>query len=169
MQDLKKSWQIIDNFEYVVERFEPDIDFAQITSQSESVLLITFEIFIGEQSYLMNLCFATFAFDTVLAKLTSQNFSTIRPVKYQGGTSAKSIIMSHLNKTKLEVTVNFGKAQISFNELMNLKKDDIVIIDKRVGDLAEIKIDKRHLFNGRIGNVNNHKAVKITNKVEKEL
>ncbi len=166
MQDLRKSWQIIDDFEYLVDRFEPDIDFAQITSQSESVLLITFEIFIGEQSYLMNLCFATFAFDTILAKLTSQNLSTIRPVKYQGGTSAKSIIMNHLNKTKLDVTINFGKAQISFKELMNLKKDDIVIIDKKVGDLAEIKIGKKHMFNGRIGNVNNHKAIKIANKVE---
>ncbi|MGE5412497.1 MAG: flagellar motor switch protein FliM, partial [Clostridiales bacterium] len=52
MVDLKKAWQIIGEYEFVMERFEPDIDFAQITSQSESVLLISFEIFIGEQSYL---------------------------------------------------------------------------------------------------------------------
>jgi flagellar motor switch protein FliM len=30
MQDLKKGWQIVDNFEFVVENFESDIDFAQI-------------------------------------------------------------------------------------------------------------------------------------------
>ncbi|MBD3410988.1 MAG: flagellar motor switch protein FliM, partial [Ignavibacteriales bacterium] len=39
MQDLKKTWQIIGNYDFQIERFESDIDFAQITSQSESVLL----------------------------------------------------------------------------------------------------------------------------------
>ena len=67
MLDLKKTWQIIDNMDFVVDHFEPDIDFVQLTSPNESVLLISFEFSFGEESYLMNLCFATFAFDSILA------------------------------------------------------------------------------------------------------
>jgi len=166
MQDLRKSWQIIDDFEFAIDRFEPDIDFAQITSQSESVLLITLEIFIGDQSYLMNVCFATYAFDSILSKLSSQNMSTIRPVKYHGGTSAKSIIKQHLSGTKLGVSVMFGKALITFKQLMELENGDVIVLDKKVGDEVEVRVNQKVLFHGITGNVNEHKAVKITKKIE---
>lgn len=166
MQDLRKSWQIIDDFEYVVDRFEPDIDFAQITSQSESVLLITFEIFIGEQSYLMNLCFATYAFDSILSKLSNQNLSTIRPVKYNSGSSAKNIVMQHLNKTLLNIEVEFGRTQISFRQLMELKNGDIMVLNKKIGDQVDVKIGNKQLFQGSVGSVNNRKAVKITARTD---
>lgn len=167
MQDLRKAWQIIDDFDFTLDRFEPDIDFAQITSQSESVLLITFELFIGEQSYLMNVCFATFAFDTILSKLSSQNLSTIRPLKYSG-TTAKNVLMNHLNKTELNIDVEFGRASITFNQLLDLDKGDIIILNKRVGDEVKVKIGDRVIFYGTTGFVNNHKAVKISRKEEKK-
>lgn len=165
MVDLKKAWQIIGEYEFEIERFEPDIDFAQITSQSESVLLISFEIFIGEQSYLMNLCFATFAFDTILSKMSNQKLSSIRPVKYNG-TTARSIITTNLQKTKLSVVVEFGTATISVHEVMNLGKGDVIKLKNKIGEELKIKIADRILFQGRPGVVNKHKAVKITGKVE---
>lgn len=165
MNDLRKSWQIINDFEFLVDRFEPDIDFAQITSQSESVLLITFEIFIGEQSYLMNLCFATYAFDTILSKLSTQSLSTIRPQKYTG-TTAKNILFKHLNKTELSVSVEFGKAVISLSQLMDLQKGDIILMTNRIGEETKISIDNKELFYGLPGSVNNHKAIKVTRRIE---
>ncbi|MBI9073163.1 MAG: flagellar motor switch protein FliM [Melioribacteraceae bacterium] len=163
--DLRKSWQIIEDFDFDIDKFEPDIDFAQITSQSESVLLISFEIFIGEQSYLMNLCFATYAFDTVLSKLSSQSLSTIRPVKYEGTTS-KAIIRDRLHGTKLNVAVEFGKSKISFHQLLNLELGDIVLLENKVGDEVRVRIDQKEVFYGVPGVVNNRKAVKITSKAE---
>lgn len=167
MGDLKKTWQIIGNYDFRVERFESDIDFAQITSQSESVLLISFEIYIGEQPYLMNICFATFAFDAVLSKLTGQNYSVIRPMKYSG-TTAKNILVEHLQNTQLPVMVEFGKAVISFDELLSLKKGDVLIMNKKLGDELMVNVANKHLFYGLPGSVNGHKGVKITRRVEKE-
>ena len=102
LKDLGKAWQIIGDYDFKIDKFEPDIDFVQITSQSESVLLVTFEVHIGEETYMLNLCFATYAFDTILSKLTSQNLSSIRPIKYQG-TTAQNIVTEHLKKTELSL------------------------------------------------------------------
>jgi len=163
MQDLTKAWQMVDNFVFKMERFESDIDFAQITSQSESVLLITFEISIGEKSYIMNLCFATFAFDAVLVKLTNQNLSKIRPGKYNG-TTAHNIIKANLYKAMVPITVEFGRTTINFKELMNLEEGDIIKLKNKISDEYPIKIKNKVLFLGRIGSVNKHKAIKITRK-----
>jgi flagellar motor switch protein FliM len=164
MQDLRKAWQTVDNFEFNLERFEPDIDFAQITSQSESVLLISFEILIGEQSYLMNICFATFAFDNILAKLSAQKLSSIRAAKYFGYT-AKEILEHHLSKTFLPLQVEFGKTKLSINELLDMQVGDIVRLETKISDDQQVRTGSQALFSGRIGIANNHKAIKITRKV----
>ena len=164
MNDLKKAWQTVDKFEFTVERFEPDIDFAQITSQSESVLLISFEILIGEQSYLMNICFATFAFDNILARLSSQKLSSIRATKYYG-ISAKEVLIQHLSKTLLPIRVEMGLAKLSVKEIMEMEKGDIIKLETKLSDDQIIRTGNQILFNGRIGITNNHKAIKITRKV----
>jgi flagellar motor switch protein FliM len=164
--DLGKAWQIIGEYQFRLDKFEPDIDFVQITSQSESVLLITFEVHIGEESYMMNLCFATYAFDTILSKLNSQNLSSIRPLKYQG-TTAQNILTNHLKKTELNLSVEFGQSSISFSQLIKLKIGDVISLNKNIGDEIKVSVENKHMFNGVSGVVNNHKAVKITKRVDK--
>jgi flagellar motor switch protein FliM len=167
MAELKKAWQTVDEMEFVIERFESDIDFAQITSQSESVLIISFEVYIGDQSFLMNLCYATFAFDTILSKLSAQKLSSIRPTKYNGK-SAKTVITEHIEKTYLDINVEFGRAIITFKDMINLRVGDIIKMNTRVGDPLKILINNKHLFWGLPGTVNGHKAVKVLKKVEEE-
>ena len=166
LKDLGKAWQIIGDYDFKIDKFEPDIDFVQITSQSESVLLVTFEVHIGEETYMLNLCFATYAFDTILSKLTSQNLSSIRPIKYQG-TTAQNIVTEHLKKTELSLEVEFGTSYITFNQMMKLKIGDVIKMNKKIGEEVKVSVENKHMFNGISGVVNNHKAVKITKRVDK--
>ena len=163
MIDLKKAWATIEKMDFMVERFEPDIDFAQITSPNESVLLISFEVLIGERSYMMNLCYATFAFDTILAKLSSQKLSSLRPTKYQGTTS-KEIITNSLFKSELPLSVIFGHSNITVSELIDLQKGDVIKLKSKISDESIVKYNNKTLFYGRPGIVNKKKALKITRK-----
>ncbi len=167
MQDLEKAWQTIDNMEFEVERFEPDIDFAQITSQSESVLLISFEILIGEQSYLMNICFATFAFDNILARLSSQKLSSIRAVKHFGKT-AREVVSQNLSVVALPIQVELGTTKLSIKEIMEMEIGDIIRLDTKLSDDQKVRTGKHILFLGRIGVSNNKKAIKVTKKLLEE-
>ena len=161
MLDLKKTWQIIDNMEFLVDRFEPDIDFVQLTSPNESVLLISFEFSFGEESYLMNLCFATFAFDSILAKMSSQKLSSSRPSKAQGRTT-KDILSKHLNHTYVPINVELGKSSISIQDFSDLKKGDVIVLDNKIDDEHVVRVYNKVLFYGHPGISNNHKAIKIT-------
>ena len=40
-------------------------------------------------------------------------------------------------------------------------------MDKKIGDEVKVSVEKKYMFNGVSGVVNNHKAVKITNRVDK--
>lgn len=164
MINLKKSWSVVDKLEFEIDRFEPDIDFAQITSPNESVLLISFEVMIGEETHLMNLCLATFSFDAILAKLSSQKFSSIRPTDYQGATS-KEVIERNLLQAEIPLKIELGKSTISISEFLNLEVGDIINLNKKLNDQCAVKMDDKILCYGRPGIVNKKKAVKVTRKL----
>ncbi len=165
MLDLKKSWATFTDYEFKVDKFEPNIDFAQITSPNESVLIISFEVVLEEKRYMMNFCFATYAFDSVMAKLTSQSLSSIRPYKYRG-TTAQEIISKNLKMSSIPVKVEFGKSKITFNELTNLEVGDIIKLDTKIENENTISFADKPLYAGRPGIVNNKKAIKITRKLK---
>jgi len=164
MLDLKKSWAAFASYEFKVDKFEPNIDFAQITSPNESVLIISFEIVLEEQRYMMNFCFATYAFDSVMAKLTSQSLSSIRPYRYKG-TTAQEIISQNLKLSEIPVKVEFGRSKITFNELTNLAIGDIIKLDSKIENENIISFAGKKLYAGRPGVINNKKAIKITRKL----
>lgn len=161
--NLKKAWSVVDKLNFQVGRFEPDIDFAQITSPNESVLLISFDIAIGDESYLMNLCFATFAFDNILAKLSSQKFSTIRPTDYHGST-AREVLSKSLLEAEVPLKIEFGKTRISVNELMNLEVGDVIKTKTKIGTEHLVYMNDKPICSGSPGLVNKHKAIKVTKK-----
>lgn len=168
MEDLKKAWETIDDFDFEINSFEADIDFAQITSQSESVLLIGFDVSIGEDSYPMNICFATYAFDTILSKLSVQKLSSIRPAKYDGVTS-RELLTLHLQETLVPVVVELGKTRITVKELMELEKGDVIKLQAKLSDEQLIKVIDTPFFFGRLGILNGHKAIKITKKLKSNI
>jgi flagellar motor switch protein FliM len=129
------------------------------------VLLITFEIFIGQNSYLMNIAFATYAFDTILSKLSSQNLSTIRPVKYLG-TTAREIVTNQLKETKLNISVELGKTKLTFGQIIDMEVGDIIMLDTKVGEESVIKVEGKEFFYGYPGVSNNSKAIKVTARKE---
>lgn len=167
MQDLKKGWQTIDQMDFEIERFEPDIDFAQITSQSESVLLISFEILIGEQSFLMNICFATFAFDAILARLSTQKLSSVRAVKHFGQ-SARDVLSHHISRTLIPIRVELGSTKLSVKELLEMKEGDVIRLETKISDDQKVRTGNQLLFTGRVGISNNKKAIKVTQKLLEE-
>jgi flagellar motor switch protein FliM len=161
MFDLKKAWMVIDNFEYKLDGFETDIDFVQLSSPNESVLLISFEISIGDQSYLMNLCFTTFAFDPILSKLSTKRVTTIKNSKYYGMT-ASELIKLQLSEVELPVVVELGQSSISFQELLDLKIGDIIILDNKIHNELKVNVNDKLAYYAHPGIVNNHKAIRIT-------
>jgi flagellar motor switch protein FliM len=161
MFDLKKAWMVIDNLEFKLDSFETDIDFVQLSSANESVLLISFEISIGDQSYLMNLCFTTFAFDPILSKLSSKKVSTIRNSKYFGMT-ASEVIKLQLSEVELPITVELGETQINFQDLLDLKVGDIILLDNKIHNELKVRVNDKLAYYAHSGIVNDHKAIRIT-------
>lgn len=159
LTDLRAAWKAIADLNFSLERYETEGDFAQIAPLSEIVLLVTFEVSLAEQKYLMNVCFPTFALDTVLAKLNSQNVGALSIGKRDPEWG--KVLFKQLSSTELEVVGVLGTTTMTLRQLLNLRVGDVLKTNIPANTDAQILIGSKPRMWGKAGVSNGRLAIKI--------
>jgi flagellar motor switch protein FliM len=160
LTDLQTAWRAISALAFKFNRFESEPDFVQLAPASEIVLVVTFEITIGNHTFLMNLCFPTFALEDVISRLNIQHFA-ITSTKSQD-THRSEVIGKQLNLTRVPVVARLGETEITIRELLVLEAGDVIRLDTRIDSEIEVDICGKRKCYGRPGVFDNKKAIKIT-------
>ncbi len=157
--DLQKSWKTIADFNFKIERYENEGDFAQIAPTSEIVLVVSFEVSFGDQKFLMGLCFPTFALEEELAKLNVQHFNALPGAKSQGDWSDQ--ILKNIGHTAIEAVGVLGSTTITLRDLLELEVGDILKTNLPISGEVQVTIGNRPRLWGRPGVSNGRTAIKV--------
>ncbi len=167
LKKLSDAWKPIQELTFNLYGFESNSDFVQIAPASEIVIVISFEVRVGEDTFLVNLCYPSFALEDVITKLNVQF--------YPGNLSNRNKRVSydkltaHLQKTDMEVKSILGRSQITVQELMKLEVGDVITTNRHVEEEIPIYIQNRLKYFGRPGIVDDKLAIKITNEADNKL
>ncbi|NUN69057.1 MAG: flagellar motor switch protein FliM [Bacteroidetes bacterium] len=157
--DLQKAWKTIAPFTFQMERYETEGEFVQIAPASEIILLVSFEVSIGDQKFMMNICFPTFALEDELAKLNTQSVNAISMAQSKKGWSR--VMAKKIEQTTLPVSVILGCATLSVKELAELQPGDVIRTAIPVNGETAIEIGGTTRFYGKPGVSNGKSAVRI--------
>ncbi len=69
---------------------------------------------------------------------------------------------NHLQDTPVSVTVQLARVMFNFQEIMSLEVDDILLLDKRVNEPAELIVEGKAIFRGQPAKSESKHAVVIT-------
>lgn len=160
LSDLQKSWMNVAPLTFVMERYETEGDFAQIAPASEIVLVISMELTISDEKYLMNVCFPTFALEAVLAKLNVQQFSGLSTSEKD--TDWMNTLRKKLEQTEVSLTAILGNSTLTLEELLELEAGDVIRTPISLKGEVEVIIgDKTRLW-GVPGISNGKNSIKVT-------
>lgn len=171
LSDLRNSWRAIADLNFKYSRLEIEADFVQVAPSSEIVVVVSFDVKIGNtnNNYMMNLCFPTFALEEVLSRLNKQQITTnavkLSPKKLRENVAA---INQQISTTRLPVIAELGKTSITVGELLELKPGDVIKLENRINEEIEILIGKRRKLAARPGSIDGKKAVRITRALKEE-
>ncbi len=132
LNDLRNAWRSIAEIDFRFQRLEMEADFVQVAPASEIVIVVSFDVNVGVHTFLMNLCFPTFALEEVLAKLNRQQVTTT-----VGRQSPKrmrenmQILNQQISTTYLPIVAELGKTSLTVGDLMELKVGDVIKLKKR--------------------------------------
>jgi len=166
LERLSTAWKPIYELTFTLSGFESNPDFVQIAPASEIVIVISFEIKIREESFMMNLCYPSFSLEDVIARLNAQFFSMGSTRKEKDKATRK--IKTHLGRTQMEVRAVLGTAQITLRELLELEAGDVLRLETELDDDVKVLVGNREKFHGRPGLIDDRLSIKITNVLPDE-
>lgn len=171
LSDLRNAWRAIADLKFTYQRLEMEADFVQIAPSSEIVVVVSFDVKIGSSNntFLLNLCFPTFALEEVLAKLNRQQVTTsaLRQSPKRQKENMQ-VIHNQMATTYLPIIAELGKTSLTVREILELSEGDIIKTDKRVNHELELIIAGKRKLAGRPGTVEGKKAVRVTRALKDE-
>ena len=135
--DLSNAWDVIGGMKFKLNRMESEADFVQIAPASEIVIVLSFDVHIGQNSYSMTLCYPTFSLEDKLNKLNVQTMasSSINSNKTKNTNSALNI-KKQMEKTVLPISVELGQTSITVADLLKLEVGDLIMSTRRISGSA---------------------------------
>lgn len=163
--DLQQAWQYAGTFHVGVERLETNPMFMQLTAPSEIVLVVAFEMKLGEEAGLITLTYPYLLLEPVMAKLlVNRTFApTQRPLSPQEGADLQATLL------KLGVNVRgvLAHCGLTVRELLALEPGRVIPLGKAVTEPATLDLEGVPRFTARTGNVNGRRALRVLSVIPK--
>jgi len=138
----------------------------QIVPFSSVVALISFSLQIGDSTTgFLNLCIPSEMLEDILPKLSARQWFSRRGSKRE---EILNEIKRRIENMAVPVKVELGTAEITFQELLNLKVGDIIRLNTLVMDPLIVKVGEQPKYLGRPGRVNRKIGVKILSNIPRE-
>jgi flagellar motor switch protein FliM len=162
--DIEKAWQQLVDLKITYQRSEINPQFAQLVSPTDVVVVSNFEIEVEYSSGIISLCIP---------------YATLEPIrdKLQAGYQSEQMevdktwinrFKAGLFASKIDVTVNMGKAHIHAGEVINLKRGDVIPLDRYVSDSLDIFVEGVMKFRGKPVIYKGNQAIQVSHVITSE-
>ncbi|QDU99156.1 flagellar motor switch protein FliM [Lignipirellula cremea] len=164
LRELRHAWENVLDLTLSVDRVESNPQLVQIVPPNEVVVLISFELTIGDVRGMMNLCIPFNSIERISSRLAANSWVSYgRPTR---SPEAIARVSRQLDGSLVEVVVELAQTTISTAELLGLRVGDIITTDKDVSEPLRIEIQGATKFLASPGALKGRKAVQIESTLD---
>jgi flagellar motor switch protein FliM len=163
IEGLEKSWASVCELKLRVTQVESNPQLVQIVPPNEVIVLISFEITMGEIRGIMNLCIPFNTIEPLMGNLSSDTWSAY--TKRTADPRQKLNLQTGVGKGKVNMVVGLADTRLTAQEIMGLSVGDVIMTEKGREQPLEVYIEGRPLFRGSAGLLKGHKAIQISSSI----
>ena len=159
LEELRHAWENVIELTLSVDRVESNPQLVQIVPPNEVVVLISFELTLGELRGMMNLCIPFNSIERIGGKLTSNSWIT-----YGRRTASPDDIQQisrNLRGALMEMVVHLAETKISTGDLLGLRVGDIITTEKDTNHPLLVSVEGVPKFRARAGAFKGRKAIQV--------
>jgi flagellar motor switch protein FliM len=161
--NLSEAWSTIMKIAFELTETESNPQLVQIVPPNEVVVVIGFEIKMGNRAGTMSLCIPYNVIEPVMGKLSQQNWFTY--AKKSSSDGHMQAMQKNLSGAPLLVKVLLGHTHIKVEELINLAPGDIIQLEKPANAEMIVQVEGRNKFTGLVGQFKGKRALRIKRAV----
>jgi flagellar motor switch protein FliM len=163
LDELHKAWENVLDLKLEVVRVESNPQLVQIVPPNEVVIVISFEIALGEVRGMMNLCIPFNSIERISSKLTSNSWVSYG--KYQATAESVSKISGQLHGARVRLAVELANTSITMRELIELRTGDIITTSHDVASPLVVEVEGVARFHAKPGVFKGQKAIQISEPI----
>lgn len=159
LRELKNAWLNIVNLDIELERVESNPQLVQIVPPNEVVIMVSFEVIMGNTRGMTNVCIPFNTIERVGSKLTSNSW--IGYASSRRSDHSVQQITEELDGAVADVIVTLANSTIKTKDLFDLQVGDIISTEKDVRQPMEVEISNVVKFLASAGSFKGRKAIQI--------
>jgi flagellar motor switch protein FliM len=162
-KEMKQAWENVMELDLSIDHVESNPQLVQIVPPNEVVVLISFELTIGDARGMMNLCIPFNSIERISTRLSANSW-----VSYGKKTATPDNIKrisSQLKDALVEVVVDLAETNISTSDLIGLRVGDIIATEKDVQRPLTVSVEGRPKFHAQPGVFKGHKAIQLVGTI----
>jgi flagellar motor switch protein FliM len=163
LAEMKHAWENVLELNLSVDRVESNPQLVQIVPPNEVVVLISFEITLGDVRGMANLCITYNSIERISGQLTSNSW--VAYGKKPPTSQSIQQISGQLTGSLVEVVVDLAETHIATADLLELQVGDIITTEKDVKQPLVVSIEGRPKFHADPGVLKGRKAVQVAEMI----
>ena len=166
LNEMRHAWENVLSLTLSVDRVESNPQLVQIVPPNEVVVLISFELTLGESRGMMNLCIPFNSIERIGNKLSANSWVTYS--KRPSTPESIQRITDQISGAVVELVVDLAETTISTADLIGLRVGDIVATEKDVHSPLTLSIQGQRKFHCQPGAFKGRKAIQIVEAIEEK-
>jgi flagellar motor switch protein FliM len=156
---LSEAWASIKQLEFRIGATESNPQLVQIVPPNEVVVVIAFEIKLGNRAGTMNLCIPYNVIEPLMEDLSSQNWFAV--TKSQKNKETEQQVVRSLSRAPVELTGLLATTTITMRDLLNLAVGDIIVTEKPAAQPVVVCVEGERKFAAHLGQFKGNRALRI--------
>jgi len=161
---LSEAWSNLTPLTFTQQDFESNPQLVQIVPPNETVVVIGFELRMGNRAGTMSLCIPYNVIEPVMAQLSAQSWFTY--VKRAGGDDSMRKVTKSVSTALVDMRAILARTRISLNDLLTLQPGDLITTEKAVGSEVLVQVEGKNKFFASLGQLRGKRAIQITRHVK---
>ncbi|MCM3637868.1 flagellar motor switch protein FliM [Sporosarcina luteola] len=157
--NLREAWSGIIEIDPFLSEMEVNPQFLQMISPNETVVVISFNIVIGESSGMINICIPHVVLEPIVPNLSVRYW--MQTNKKEPTPEQSIILEKRLKQASLPLTTELGKGSMSVEDFLYLQVGDVISLDRKIEDPLIVKVGDIPKFTAQPGHLRNRMAVQI--------
>lgn len=157
---LSEAWTNLTPVTFSVQDFESNPQLVQIVPPNETVVVVGFELKMGNRAGTMSLCIPYNVIEPIMGVLASQNWFSYQRKSGQDDHVRK--LTRSVTSAPVEVRAFLASTSIRLSELMSLAVGDLITTAKPATGDVTLQVEGKNKFMAQIGQFRGNKAVRIT-------
>ena len=134
----------------------------QVYAPEDIVVIVVLNVKLKDMEGSISISIPAIGLEEMLREFTSKYARMARKLSDERRDKlCKQIIKDSVYDSDLEVEAIFDETHLELSDIMALKVDDVISLEKHVGEYVKLTVDDVPWFVGKLGAVKNAKAVKI--------